>query len=75
MKSYMGYTIEREGDHVKVTGPSGVWREDNITDAFREINRIKGTPIERYAHARVLREDEYNKSYTRKEIDEYNGMD
>ena len=51
MKSYMGYMIEREGDHVKVTGPTGVWREDNITDAFREINRIKGVPIERYTHA------------------------
>ena len=75
MKQYMGYTIEREGDHVKITGPSGVWREDSITDAFREINRIKGTPIERYAHARVLRENECNKAYTRKEINEYNGMD
>lgn len=75
MKSYMGYTIEREGDHVKITGPSGVWREDTTTDAIREINRLRGTPIHQYEHAHSLREDEYQNSYTRKELQEYNGMD
>lgn len=72
---YHGHTIDKEHDHVIVRGPSGEWREDTTTDAIREINRIRGVPIDLYQHAQPRRREEENTFYTRKEIQEYNGMD
>ena len=72
---YHGYEIIKEQDHVLVRGPSSEWREDTATDAIREINRIKGVPTDLYCHARTLRREEVNESYTRKELEEYNGME
>lgn len=72
---YLGHTIEREHDHVKVTSPAGeVWREDTTTDAIREINNHRGTPNHIIACGTQTREKPVP-SYTRKELEEYNGME
>lgn len=36
--TYMGYTVVKDGDHIKVTAPDGTeWTEDTYSDATREI--------------------------------------
>lgn len=72
---YLGHTIERERDHVKVKSPTGeVWREDTATDAIREINRKRGTPNHIIACGTQTREKSVP-AYTRKELNEYNGVE
>ena len=72
---YMGYQLYKEHDHVKVVGPLDTWRCDTVTEAIKDINAKRGCPREQYNHARRWRADESKPAYTRKELNEYNGVE
>jgi len=72
---YMGYQLYKEHDHVKVVGPSDTWRCDTVSEAIKDINAKRGCPREQYNHAHQRRADESKPAYTRKELNEYNGVE